>query len=500
MTDVKWNTRELDLGPGSASETVAARRGPAGGGSTTSSTVPNFTAAERAARGKAVRTELPRSAHAAWEPASDRKDPVDLLEEQAQTRLPELGPIRYGRMLVSPFTFFRGGAYLMAADLANGPRTGLRAQLCGDAHLSNFGVFAAPDRRLVFSINDFDETLPGPFEWDVKRLAASLVVAGRDRGFDEATCRSAVLVATRGYREAIRRFAEMRNIDVWYTRLDVASITDRFGAASKTERKRWKKDVAHVRTKDSMRALTKLCQTVDGELRIVSKPRLVTPIEDVLEDAEQEHLEDVVRRMIRAYQRTLPRDRRHLLESYRYVHAARKVVGVGSVGARAWVLLLVGHDNHDALFLQFKEAQASVLEPFLEKSRFAQHGQRVVEGQRMMQAAPDIMLGWERIETIDGQQRDFYIRQLWDAKGSAEVELMDPPGLEAYGRICGWTLARAHARSGDRVAIAAYLGSGVAFDRAMASFAETYADQNDRDYRALQEAAASGRIVAEMGV
>jgi uncharacterized protein (DUF2252 family) len=428
-----------------------------------------------------------------------RRDPIDLLEGQAQTRLPELGPIRYGRMLASPFTFFRGAAYLMAADLADGPRTGIYAQLCGDAHLSNFGIFAAPDRRLVFSLNDFDETLPGPFEWDVKRLAASLAVAGRDRGFAGATRRAIVRAAVREYREAMARFAEMRNIHVWYARLDVASIRDQLGTSGK-QMKRLQSTVAGARTKDSIRALTKLCRTVDGELRIIGNPPLVTPIEDVLPSAEREELEDVVQRMIDTYRRTLPRDRAHLLESYRYVHAARKVVGVGSVGARTWILLLTGRDDADPLFLQFKEAQASVLEPFLGKSEFAQHGQRVVEGQRMMQAAPDVMLGWERILTIDGEERDFYIRQLWDSKGSAEVEAMDPAGLEAYGRVCGWTLARAHARSGDRIAIAAYLGGGGAFDNAMATFAETYADQNERDYRALEAAVTSGRVVAELGV
>jgi uncharacterized protein (DUF2252 family) len=428
-----------------------------------------------------------------------RRDPIDLLEGQAQTRLPELGPIRYGRMLASPFTFFRGAAYLMAADLADGPRTGIYAQLCGDAHLSNFGIFAAPDRRLVFSLNDFDETLPGPFEWDVKRLAASLAVAGRDRGFAGATRRAIVRAAVREYREAMARFAEMRNIHVWYARLDVASIRDQLGTSGK-QMKRLQSTVAGARTKDSIRALTKLCRTVDGELRIIGNPPLVTPIEDVLPSAEREELEDVVQRMIDTYRRTLPRDRAHLLESYRYVHAARKVVGVGSVGARTWILLLTGRDDADPLFLQFKEAQASVLEPFLGKSEFAQHGQRVVEGQRMMQAAPDVMLGWERILTIDGEERDFYIRQLWDSKGSAEVEAMDPAGLEAYGRVCGWTLARAHARSGDRIAIAAYLGGGGVFDNAMATFAETYADQNERDYRALEAAVTSGRVVAELGV
>lgn len=461
----------------------------------------HFTPTERAARGRAARAELPRSAHAAWEPAPTRRDPIDLLDEQARARLPELVSIRYGRMLVSPFAFFRGGAYLMAADLADGPRTGLHAQLCGDAHLSNFGIFAAPDRRLVFSINDFDETLLGPFEWDVKRLAASLVVAGRDQGFNRAALRSVVRAAVGEYRQAMRRFAGMQNIHVWYARLDVAAIRKQLGARASTKQmKRIQSSVANVHTKDSLRALRKLCRTVDGELRIVGDPPLVTPIEDVMPGAEQEHLEDVVRRMIRTYRRTLQQNRRHLLESYRYVHAARKVVGVGSVGARAWILLLTGRDEADPLFLQFKEAEPSVLEPFLGKSKCAQHGQRVVEGQRMMQAAPDILLGWERINTIDGQKRDFYIRQLWDSKGSAEVESMDSAGLEAYGRICGWTLARAHARSGDRIAIAAYLGTGDVFDRAMASFAETYADQNDRDYRALQEAVSSGRVAAEVGV
>ena len=347
-----------------------------------------------------------------------RADPVDLLEEQAQTRLPELGPIRYGRMLVSPFTFFRGAASLMAADLADGPRTGLHAQLCGDAHLSNFGIFAAPDRRLVFSINDFDETLPGPFEWDVKRLAASIVVAGRDRGFDAEVCRSVVMAATREYREAMARFAEMRNIDVWYTRLDVAAILERLGASvSRKQMKRLQANVAKARTRDSMRALAKLCGTVDGELRIVGDAPLVTPIEDVVPGAEQEHLEDVVRRMIHTYTRTLPRDRRNLLESYRYVHAARKVVGVGSVGTRAWILLLVGRDENDPLFLQFKEAQASVLEPFLGKSQFDQHGRRVVEG-------PADDAGGARHHARVGANRD-------DRRG--RTGLLHPPAVGCQG-------------------------------------------------------------------
>jgi hypothetical protein len=296
-------------------------------------------------------------------------------------------------------------------------------------------------------------------------------------------------------------FATMRNVDVWYARLDVAGSIARFSSrVSRKKMKRLRRTIATARTKDSMRALAKLCSSVEGEFRLVGRPPLVTPIEDVLPGAEKEHLEDTIRHMIGAYSRSLPHDRRTLLESYRYVHAARKVVGVGSVGTRAWIVLLLGRDESDPLFLQFKEAQPSVLEPFLGPSEFDQHGQRVVEGQRMMQAASDIMLGWGRVVAIDGQTKDFYIRQLWDAKGSAEIEHMDIAGLRAYGRACGWTLARAHARSGDREAIAAYLGSGDAFDRAMASFAEAYADQNERDYAALRDAVASGAVAAQTGI
>jgi uncharacterized protein (DUF2252 family) len=463
--------------------------------------VPHFTPAERAARGKAARADVPRSTHAQWEPPSHRPDPVELLEEQGRARVPELVPIRYGRMLVSPFTFYRGGAYLMASDLASAPRTGLHAQLCGDAHLSNFGGFAAPDRRLVLDINDFDETLPGPFEWDVKRLATSFAVAGRDRGFDEKIRRSAVTATVREYREGMARYAAMRNLDLWYSRLDVDAVFARFASAVTAKQlKRAERNVAKARTKDSMRAFAKLTQYVDGELRIVSDPPLIVPIEELLPPDALGSFEDLVRNFIRKYRRTLPRDRRKLLERFRYVHAARKVVGVGSVGTRAWIVLLAGRDRDDPLFLQLKEAQASVLEPFLGKSEFAQHGQRVVEGQRVMQAASDIMLGWDRIEALDGVARDFYVRQLWDAKGSALIDVLEPNVFEIYGRIVGDTLARAHARSGDPIAIASYLGTGTTFDRAMADFAEAYADQNERDYAALQRAVADGRVVAETGV
>jgi uncharacterized protein (DUF2252 family) len=451
--------------------------------------------ADRRAKGADARISTPPASHTGWVPAADRADPVTLLSDQNTTREQDLVPVRHGRMMVSPFTFYRGAAKIMGADLAGTPTAGLEVQLCGDAHLSNFGGFASPERKLLFDLNDFDETLPGPFEWDVKRLAASFAVAARDRGFSEDTRNSIVLTTARAYREAMARFAAMRNIDVWYTRLDADGIVERFsGKMNAKAKRRMEANLAKARTRDSVRALAKLCQTVDGELRIVGNPPLITPIEDVLPGAEEEHLTAVIRRMIHTYAESLPPDRRELLERYRYVHAARKVVGVGSVGTRTWILLLLGRDDGDPLFLQFKEAQASVLEPYLGKSRFQQHGERIVAGQRMMQAAADIMLGWERIEAIDGETKDFYIRQLWDAKGSAEIELMDPAALSAYGVICGWTLARAHARSGDAVAISAYLGKGDPFDKAMGLFSETYADQNERDYQALQKSAQTGRV------
>jgi uncharacterized protein (DUF2252 family) len=460
-----------------------------------------LTPAERAARGKAVRADVPRSAHGSWQPPADRQDPVELLEVQARTRVPELVPIRYGRMLVSPFTFFRGAAYLMAADLAGTPRSGLTTQLCGDAHLSNFGVFASPDRRLVFSINDFDESLPGPFEWDVKRLVASFTVAGRDRGFDAKQRKKINRVVSRSYREAMQGFATMRTMDLWYARLDIEDIQRRVAAqANARQLKLFQRNVAKARAKDSMKAFDKLVQVVDGETRIVSDPPLIVPIEDVLSGVDRDRLEEAIRGAIRSYRRTLQGDRRRLVERFRYAGAARKVVGVGSVGTRAWIVLMLGNDESDPLVLQFKEAQTSVLEPFLGPSKHTNHGQRVVEGQRLMQAASDILLGWITTIGVDGIDRDYYIRQLWDGKGSAIIEAMEPAGMAVYARLCGWTLAKAHARSGDAVAIASYLGSGDAFDQAVTTFAETYADQNDRDYAALREAVDSGRVKAETGV
>jgi uncharacterized protein (DUF2252 family) len=455
---------------------------------------------ERAARGKAARAEVPRSSHAAWQPVP-RRDPVHILEEQATSRVPELVPVRYARMLISPFTFFRGSAAVMAADLAQTPQSGIRVQLCGDAHLSNFGGFASPDRELVFDLNDFDETLPGPWEWDVKRLAASFEIAGRELDFKDAARRAAVLASVRSYREAMRSFASKRTLDVWYARLDAAGILATVGQRlDRDAQKAFAQQVEKAHTKDSLRALAKLTHVVDGQQRIISDPPLITPIEELVPGTEATEIEDQIRRLLRRYQTTLVSDRRRLLDGFRYGHMAHKVVGVGSVGSRAWIVLLLGRDDQDPLFLQVKEAQKSVLAPYAGAARHRNQGQRVVEGQRLMQASSDIFLGWLRADGLDGAQRDFYVRQLWDWKLSADVESMRPSVFTAYGELCGWTLARAHARSGDRIAIGSYLGSGDTFDRAIAEFASAYAEQNERDHRALTEAVASGTLEASAQV
>ncbi|HEX5593903.1 MAG TPA: DUF2252 domain-containing protein [Solirubrobacterales bacterium] len=446
--------------------------------------------------GRSARRAVPRSSHGEWG-GSDR-DPVEILGRQDASRVAELVPIRYGRMLASPFAFFRGAAAVMADDLAQSPATGLEAQLCGDAHLSNFGAFAAPDRRLVFDCNDFDETCRGPFEWDLKRLAASVAVAGRERGFSKKERRQALLAASSSYRRAMRTFASMRNLDVWYARIDVESrLTEIRGHLDERRRRQIDRNLAKARSKDSLRALRKLTWEDEGEIRIVSEPPLITPLEELTDAPDTEAQLQTV---LDAYRETLSDDRRRLVSSYRYVHAARKVVGVGSVGTRAWIVLLLGAGASDPLFLQAKEAQRSVLEPYLGESPYADHGRRVVEGQRLMQAASDIFLGWVEVEGLDGERRSFYVRQLWDGKGSADVGLMSVGELRIYASLCGEALARAHARSGDRFAIASYLGSGEVFDKAMTRFAESYADQNERDFERLSAAAESGEIRAEAEV
>jgi uncharacterized protein (DUF2252 family) len=469
----------------------------------TAQVVQHLTPSERTARGRAARAECPRSSHADFELAPDR-DSVAILEAQAASRVPELVPVRYGRMLVSRFTFYRGAAAVMAHDLASTPRAGLSAQLCGDAHLSNVGGFASPERTLVFDLNDFDETLPGPFEWDVKRLAASFEIAGRDRDFTKADRAKAVVAAVGSYRESMRKLAAAGNLDVWYARLDVETVERRLREQQATHQAAAvAKGAAKARTKDSLKAFAKLTHLVDGEPRIVSDPPLIVPAADLAADAgfSFERLESVIHQLFREYRRTLQQDRRHLLEEFRMVDLARKVVGVGSVGTRCWIVLLLGRDSDDPLFLQIKEAQESVLEPYLGKSRYENHGQRVVAGQRLMQATSDIFLGWVHSkETLDGAERDFFVRQLWDWKTSVDLDTILPRGLELYAEVCGSLLARAHARSGDRIAIASYLGQGDMFDRAIAEFSAAYADQNERDYQAFTEAVTSGRLTAQTGV
>jgi uncharacterized protein (DUF2252 family) len=457
-----------------------------------------LTVEQRVAAGRMARTATPRSSHASWAPPAARVDPVGVIQDQDASRVAELVPIRHARMLGSPFAFFRGAAAIMAADLASTPRTGFDVQVCGDAHLANFGGFASPERDLVFSVNDFDETLPGPWEWDVKRLAASMVVAGRERGFGVEKRRSIVLGTVRQYRDTMREFASRRDLDVWYARLDATGMLEQWRSHAKARTVRGiRRSVVKAHRHDSLAAFSKLTHDVDGEPRIIGDPPLVVPIEELLSGGEATAAEHIYEVSFSLYRDSLPDERRHLLDRFRYAHLARKVVGVGSVGTRDWIVLLLGRDGNDPLFLQIKEASASVLTPYIGPSEFDNQGQRVVEGQRLMQAASDIFLGWFRTGGLDGVTRDFYVRQLWDWKMGEDIERMSPGGMQFYGRACAWTLARAHARSGDRIAIAAYLGSNDTFAAAIAEFAESYADQNERDYAALRDAVTTGRVVAE---
>jgi uncharacterized protein (DUF2252 family) len=473
--------------------------------------VPHPSVDERKARGKDARARAALSAHAGWTPAPDRPDPIAVLEAQNRSREQDLVPVRHGRMMVSPFTFYRGAAKIMAADLKDTPRAGLNAQLCGDAHLSNFGAFASPERVLLFDLNDFDETLPGPFEYDVKRMVASFTIAARNNGFSKADARATTLAAVRAYREAMAGFAEMGTMEIWYAHLSEQDImgglatmarsarTKEEAKAARKTAKLTQKNVQKARTRDSLQALSKLGEIVDGRYRIVSQPPIVIPARELASTYHMspDQVEHAVHDQFRAYRATLQEDRRHLLERFEIVDVARKVVGVGSVGTRAFIVLLQGRDERDPLFLQIKEATASVLEDHLPKSRFKLHGERVVQGQRMMQAASDIYLGWTRgVEA----NRHLYWRQLRDMKGSADIESMPPDRLGYYAGVCGWTLARAHARSGDAVAFAAYLGKSDKFDRSITDFAQRYADQNDKDYQAFVRAIQSGRLEAEAGV
>jgi Uncharacterized protein conserved in bacteria (DUF2252) len=454
---------------------------------------------ERVAHGRAARAQVPRSSHGEWSAAPNRPDPVDQLLEQAKTRVPDLVPIRHARMLASPFAFYRGAAAIMANDLAGTPTSGIKVQCCGDAHLAHFGGFAAPDRTLVFDVNDFDETLPGPWEWDVKRLAASFDIAARAHEFDDKVRTRVVRETVRAYRVAMQEYAATRNLDLWYQRLDEATVYERWmDKVPPAAMKRYQKNVAKARTRDSLGAFNKLTGMVDGRVRILSNPPLVVPIDELYpENVVASQATERLREWFRAYRRTLQPDRRQILETFELVDFARKVVGVGSVGTRSWIALLLGRDGGDPLFLQIKEAEASVLERYVGKAPYAHHGRRVVEGQRLMQSSSDIFLGWDRAEDLEGVQHDFYVRQLWDGKMSADIDSMSPEVLGIYGELCGSTLARGHARSGDRIAIASYLGTGDTFDRAIGKFAAAYADQNERDYEAVAAAAKAGVIAVD---
>jgi uncharacterized protein (DUF2252 family) len=463
--------------------------------------LPRLSIGERREHGRAIRARVPHERHGTWMPSASRADPIAVLERQAETRIEELLPIRYGRMAASPFAFFRGGAAIMAADLAGTPTGGLRAQLCGDAHLLNFGMFETPERSLVFGLNDFDETLPGPIEWDVKRLAASVEIAGRDLGFGPAERESAVLATVTAYREAMLGFAEQRNIEVWHARLQAEELRLRLaGMADRQSHHAVKKSIDKALRHDHLTAFDKLIERDDGDVHFTSDPPLLVPVEELLGADERARYVEVITGFLEQYRASLGPHLRALVESYRFVNMARKVVGVGSVGTRAWVVLFEGRDAGDPLLLQLKEAQHSVLEPYAGASVFESEGRRVVEGQRFMQTASDNLLGWYRLNALDGHMHDFYVRQLWDGKSSIDVTKLTAAGLRVYGDSCGWTLARGHARSGDRVAMAAFLGEDDAFDRAIAGFATSYADRNEADHACLIDAIDSGRVAAAAGI
>jgi len=461
----------------------------------------HLTPEERIARGRAAREEVPRSSHGPFKPSEGRPNPVSLLEKQAATRLPELVAIRHGRMLLSEFTFFRGAALVMAADLASTPTVGIRTQICGDAHLSNFGASGSPERRMIFDVNDFDETLPGPWEWDLKRLVASLAVVGRNNAFSLAQRRSIVMAAAAEYRTAMTRFAAMPTIEVWNSHVDVDDLLVQYrSAVPPKEYKQFSQDLTKARTRDSAQVFSKVTRLVDGIPRILSIPPVTVPVFELYPKLEAEQIQRSLLDVVSGYRSTLPNDRQHLLDGYRFIELARRVVGVGSVGTGAWILLFLGRDVSDPLILQAKEAQESVLEAFAGSSEYRNHGERVVSGQRLMQAVSDIFLGWQRIQGADGKEHDYYVRQFRDWKWTPDVTSLPASAVRIWGRLCAWTLAHGHARSGDCIAIAAYLGQGDTFDRAMASFAEAYADLNASDYAIFKRAVKAGRLAAVTGV
>lgn len=449
-------------------------------------------AEESRERGKNLRKKVPRTSHATWEPSLYRLNPMDLIKSQETTRVSELLPIRHERMAASPFAFFRGSAILMASDLATTPSTGLNVQACGDAHISNFGFFQSPERHLVFDINDFDETARGPWEWDTKRLATSVEICGRNRGFSEKERSKAVRAAVESYQTSMLEFSQMKTMDVWYAHTDVEDFYSQFsGSLSKNTQKNTEKIILKAKTKNSDRAVLKLTEVVDGKVRFINQPPLIIPLRNLVEqqirreipDTNLKEREHLIALVLRKYQESLSNDKRHLMKQYHGVDIARKVVGVGSVGTRCWIVLLEGLDSNDPLVLQIKEAQESVLERFTGKSIYKNNGQRVVEGQRAIQAASDVLLGWTRAVGVDGVARDYYVRQLWDGKGSINLDTISSKQLTNLAKTCGKTLARSHARTGNRFAIAGYLGKSDAFSKAIVQFSQAYADQNETDYQ-----------------
>jgi uncharacterized protein (DUF2252 family) len=461
-----------------------------------------MTPAERRARGRAARKSAPRSSHGVFEAAPDRPDPIALLEQQGAERIADLLPIRYGRMLASPFAFYRGGALIMATDLASTPATGITVQACGDAHLSNFGIYASPERRLVFDVNDFDETLPAPWEWDVKRLATSIEVAGRDNGASAAQRRRAVQATVARYRGTMRTLARQPELSVWYAEAELDHLGRQYQEIlGQRERKLSQADLDLIDDRDAKQSISKLVHMVNGEPRIIAKPPLVVPVADLPGPRVADESRPGLLKILAVYQRTLPLDRQHLLQRFRPADAALKVVGVGSVGTGCWIALFTGRDSSDLLILQVKQAMASALSRFAGPTSYLSQGKRVVAGQQLMQATSDIFLGWHPPSKDPGPQvGDCYVRQLRDFKYSIPVETMRPSVLRRYGELCGQTLARAHARSGDRIAIAAYLGSTDVFDQAVSDFAAAYADQNERDHAQLVAAVKAGRLPARAGV
>ena len=455
-------------------------------------------ASGRAAAGTELRGRFPLADHAAWQFSPDRRDVIGLLEQQNTIRLQSLIPLRFSRMAVSPFTFYRGAAAIMANDLARTPVTGIPVQCIGDAHIGNFGIFYSPSKRLMFDVNDFDETTIGPWEWDIKRLAVSVEIAGRTLGLKESQCRQAVHRCVRHYRESIRDFASRGFLDTWYTHIDLEDRLDELEKSTKARPSRTLHGaISKAKAKDSRKAADRLTYVDNGRLRFRSDPPELVQINDLPGYDDVDALRGRLDMLLDTYRDSLYADRRHVLDQYHFEDIARKVVGVGSVGTRCWVGAFVGRDLSDPLILQMKEAVASVLAPYVGNAPYPTHGERVVQGQKLVQSTADILLGWAQFIASDGRPRDYYVRQLWNGKGSINLDTLHADSLSNLGALCAWCLAHAHARSGDSVAIGAYLGQGEEFDDALVAFSAAYADQNEDDFALFTRLIKSGELPSE---